>query len=52
MRDITALHGGVRMVRLSIYDSLGGVPLGAVLDGKAALNANALSALIDERTLG
>lgn len=52
MRDITALHGGVRLVRLSIYDNLGGVPLGIALSGKAPLDANALAALIDERMLG
>lgn len=52
MRDITALHGGVRMVRVSIYDDLGGVPLGTVLSGNAPMDANALTALIDQRTLG
>lgn len=52
MRDITALHGDVRLVRISVYDDLGGVPLGNVLSGKAPLDTEALGALIDERTLG
>lgn len=52
MRDIAALHGEVRLVRLSVYDDLGGVPLGSVLSGKAPLNIDVLRALIAERTLG
>lgn len=52
MRDITALHGGLRLVRLSVYDDLGGVPLGSVLSGKAPLNTDVLRALIAERTFG
>lgn len=51
MRDITALQGDVRLVRLSVYDDLGGVPLGSVLSDRAALDANAIRRLIDERTL-
>lgn len=52
MRDIAALHGEVRLVRLSVYDDLGGVPLGHALSGKAALNTDVLRALIEDRTLG
>lgn len=52
MRDINALQGEVRLVRLSVYDDLGGVPLGLVLSGKAPLDTDALRALIDERTMG
>jgi len=52
MRDIVALHGDVRLVRLSVYDDLGGVPLGHALSGKAPLDAVALRVLVEERTLG
>lgn len=52
MRDITALHGGVRLVRLSVYDNVGGVTLGAALNSGAPSDADALAALINERTLG
>ncbi len=52
MRDITALHGGVRLVRLSVYDGLGGVPLGHALNGKVPLDTNVLRALIEVRTFG
>lgn len=52
MRDLSALHGVVRLVRLSVYDELGGIPLGLVLSGKAPVNPESLRALIAERTLG
>lgn len=52
MRDITALHGGMRLLRLSVHDNLGRVLLGDVLSGRAPLVTDALRALIDERTLG
>ncbi len=52
MRDITALDGGVRLLRLSVHDNLGRVLLGDVLSGRAPLVTDALRALIDERTLG
>lgn len=52
MRDITALHGDVRLVRLSVYDDLRGVTLGNVLSAKAPLDTEALRALIEDRTLG
>lgn len=52
MRDISALHGIVRLVRLSVYDELDGLSLGRVLSGKAPVNAESLGALIAERTLG
>ncbi len=41
MRDVTALHGDVRLVRMSVYDDLGGVPLANVLSGTAPLDADA-----------
>lgn len=50
-RDIAALHGGVRLVRLSVYDDLGGICLGDVLSGTAPINTDVLRALIHERTL-
>jgi hypothetical protein len=52
MRDIAALHGIVRLVRLSVYDELGGAPLGRALSGKAPLDTESLRALIVERTFG
>jgi hypothetical protein len=51
MRDITALHGGVRLVRLSVYDDVGGVLLGDTLKSRAPLDTDAFRALIAERTL-
>lgn len=52
MRDITAMHGVVRLVRLSVYDDLGGVPLGDALSGKTPLDTDVLRELIEDRTLG
>ena len=52
IRDATALNGGDRMARLSMYDEINGVQLGRALRGKAALDSDALRALTEERTVG
>jgi hypothetical protein len=52
MRDIAALHGIVRLVRLSVYDELRGSQLGRALSGKAPLDTESLRALIETRTFG
>jgi len=52
MRDITAFHGDIRLVRLSVYDEVDSVTLGDSLTSKAPLNTEALHALIAERTVG
>lgn len=49
MRDIAAVGSGVRLARLAVYDMVGGVPLGDVLDGKP-VDRDALRALITART--
>jgi hypothetical protein len=51
MRDIAALHGAVRLVRLAVYDDVGGVTLGRALDGINLINRDALRSLITSRTL-
>jgi hypothetical protein len=52
IRDATALNGGDRMARLSMYDEINGVQLGRALRGKAARDSDALRALTEERTVG
>lgn len=53
MRDMAALGGcGIRLARLSVYDRVGGARLDDVLDGRAALDREALRALINQRTIG
>jgi hypothetical protein len=51
MRDAAALHGSVRLVRLSTYDEVGGATLGCALEGTAPVERDALQRLIEERTV-
>lgn len=50
MRDAVAAAGLVRLARVSVYDTLDGVQLGAVLRGHAPLDLSALAELIAQRT--
>lgn len=49
MRDIAALYGAVRLVRLAVYDDVGGVSLGRALDRRALLDRDALRSLVAAR---
>ena len=51
IQDITALRSGLGLARLAVYDSVGGVPLSDVLDGKAECDPEALRALVSARTV-
>ncbi len=50
-KDIAALYGVIRLARLSVWDSVDGVPLGTVLIGRAEANPQLLMRLVDERTI-
>lgn len=50
-KDIAALHGVVRLARLSVWDTVDGVPLGSVLTGRVEVDKEALMGLVDERTV-
>ncbi|SID68642.1 Uncharacterised protein [Mycobacteroides abscessus subsp. abscessus] len=50
-KDIAALHGAVRLARLSVWDSVDGVLLGNSLAGLAGVDKEALMGLVDERTV-
>lgn len=52
IRDASAVAGQVNLARLSVYDLVGGRPLGDVLLAPATVDLDALGALIDARTLG
>jgi hypothetical protein len=51
IKDLWALENQVQFARLSIYDAVGGVLLGSVLEGRAAANSDALQDLLQTRTL-
>lgn len=51
-KDIAALHGAVRLARLSVWGSVDGVLLGNSLVGLAEVDKEALMGLVDERTVG
>lgn len=51
MRDVAALNGAARLVRLAVYDVVGGETLGRVHDRVKLLDRNALHSLIISRTL-
>lgn len=50
-KDIAALHGAVRLTRLSVWDNVDGVPLDTVLKGRVEVDGEALMRLVDERTV-
>lgn len=50
MRDIAALHGVVRLARVSIFDDVGGTPLGMALSGAVSPDSESLTELIAQRT--
>jgi hypothetical protein len=45
-----AARTGPRLIRLAVYDDLGGTPLGAVLHGGAGAAAERVSDLVNQRT--
>lgn len=49
-KDLMALHGMVRLARLSIWDQVGGVLMGDALKGRAQVDTKALMKLVEERT--
>lgn len=51
-KDIAALHGVIRLARLSVWDTVDGVPLGTVLTGLAEVDREALMGLVDGWTVG
>lgn len=51
IRDASAIAGHVNLARLSVYDPVGGRPLGDVLLSPGTADLEALEALIDARTL-
>lgn len=51
MRDIAATSGVVRLARVSVFDPVGGVPLRLALDGRVALDVDALRELVVRRTV-
>lgn len=51
MRDVAAVHGAVRLVRLAVYDDVGGVTLGRALVRTDLLDRDALRSLVTDRTL-
>lgn len=52
MKDTLAMSGNVRLVRLSIYDLVGEVPLEAVLRGQAKCDLEDIDRLVHRRTTG
>lgn len=51
-KDIAALHGAIRLARVSVWDNVSGVALGNILAGLAEVNPEELMRLVDERTVG
>lgn len=51
-KDLCAIDGSVRLARLSIYDMIGGVPLGELLLSSTPIDVPALRELLEERTIG
>ncbi len=49
MRDAVAVSGAVRLARVAVWDVVGDVPLGRVLDGRAEPDHDALAELIERR---
>jgi hypothetical protein len=51
-KDLCAIDESVRLARLSIYDTIDGVPLGELLLGSTPIDVPALRHLLEERTIG
>jgi hypothetical protein len=51
VRDIAAIYGTVRLVRLAVYDEVDGIPLGQALDRPTLRDGDALRSLIEARTI-
>lgn len=51
-KDLCAIDGSVRLARLSIYDTIDGVPLGELLLRSTPVDVSALRDLLEERTIG
>ena len=52
VKDAFALSSTeMRLARLAVYDRVGGIEIGAVLDGQATLDTDALMALLQHRTV-
>lgn len=43
------LHGAVALARLATHDQISGICLGAMLDGDAAIDVEAVRALVEAR---
>lgn len=50
MKDAVAAQGDSRVVRLSVYDDVSGVPLGAALEGRQSIDVAELMTLVASRT--
>jgi hypothetical protein len=50
MRDVLAAAGEVRLARVAVWDEVGDVTLGHVLDGRAEVDPDALIRLLASRT--
>ena len=50
IKDAAALEGDLRVARLSVYDDVSGVPLGAALEGRHAIDLDKLMTLLADRT--
>ncbi len=50
MKDIAALEGNLRLIRLATVDVVGGVRLGDALEGRALVDLDALRELVVRRT--
>ncbi len=50
-KDMAALHGIIRMARLSVWDTVDGAVLGNVVTGLSDVKPGALMALVNERTV-
>ncbi|SIB35356.1 Uncharacterised protein [Mycobacteroides abscessus subsp. abscessus] len=50
-KDMAALHGIIRMARLSVWDTVDGAVLGNVVAGLSDVKPGSLMALVNERTV-
>ncbi len=47
---VASVPGGPRLVRLAVHDEIGGVSLGAALEGRGGVAPGDLRAVVEERT--
>lgn len=50
MKDELAAFGGVRLARLSVHDTVGGVTLDSILNGRADMELDSIAELLQRRT--